>query len=66
MNWDALGSIADAVSALVAIGALYLAYRAYKKPQFVERLSQSLEDHKKLAQAEAQAAGYSKARNCPK
>jgi hypothetical protein len=54
MNWDALGSIADAVSALVAVGALILAYLAYKKsPQLVERVGQSLEDQRKLAEAEA-------------
>jgi hypothetical protein len=56
MNWDALGSIADAVSALVAVGALILAYLAYKKsPQLMERMGQSLEDQRKLAEAEAQA-----------
>ncbi len=54
MNWGAIIAIANGVSAIIAGGALYLAYRAYKKPQFVERLSQSLEDQKKLAQAVAQ------------
>jgi hypothetical protein len=54
MNWDALGSIADAVNALVAAGALYLAYRIYKKsPQIAERLGQTIDDQRKLGEAVA-------------
>lgn len=56
MNWDALGSAADWAGVLIAAGALYLAYRAYKKsPQIVERVGQAIEDQKKLAEAVAQA-----------
>jgi hypothetical protein len=54
LNWDAVSAVANWASAIIAGGALYLAYRVYKKPQFVERVGQALEDQKKLAQAEAQ------------
>jgi Sec-independent protein translocase protein TatA len=52
MNWDAVSAIAEAAGVIVAIIAIYLGYK--KSPQIMERLSQSFEDQKKLAQAEAQ------------
>jgi hypothetical protein len=56
VNWDAVSAGANWVSALIAGGALYLAYRIYKNsPKIVEQVGQTLEDQKKLAEAVAQA-----------